>query len=49
MLGSQVVADNLNRSEFSVIAVKNDGTILISDDLREHITLKEDSGYSLAS
>lgn len=49
MLGSEVLEENLNRTEFSVIGVKTDGTILISEDLRERFTLKEESGYSFAS
>ena len=49
MLGSEVLEENLNRAEFSVVAVKTDGTILISDDLKERFTLKEESGYTFAS
>ena len=49
MLGSQTVMDNLNRSEFSVIAVTEEGRILISDDLKEHFILKEETGYTMAS
>mgnify|MGYP000970857584 CR=1 FL=1 len=48
LLGSDTVKENLNRPEFSVIAVKEDGTVLISDDLREKFTLQEDAGYVLA-